>query len=586
MKVQKFLLQLLTAPSLLPVANELLALLLLCCCMASTTVQAQTGGLPLEPGFAVASCFSGTGANINNSSVSGGFVLAVFDPREPDCATATPNAPDNWTDVSAGAYHHPSWTVDNLGEIFGVTIEEGVSTAPDIFVTSGGINKDPNPALIMAAGGTGGDVFRIDGTTGAITLLASLPATVETTSNGVIKYTGLGNVAHNANDDVLYVSNLDDGMIYVLNATTGATLQVYDPEPSIADVGYYTPILRTVFGIAYNKTEDRLYFSIPTEELSIPKVSGVFSVSLNADGTIDATPKQLEFSKPGAPIALEFPVISDIEFSEDATQMLIAQRSLRARAAFFSTEGWLLKAHFSSTYLYGGATTNWSESQEYLIGSYDAMTNAGGGVDFGYSNYGACGTADACEDAMVATGDALVFPSIYGFQISDINGNSSGFPGNSYFIDLDAAGGSDDKFTNFDVDVFGSTSCAPVACSLTDAGKTLETCNDNSTIPDTADDYITFSLNPTGVGLGTTYTITSDSGTITLDAGGAATGVSYGAVTAFRLQDGSADGATTFTITITDDTDGTCMVTTTVMQTSCSTPCPSPNCGGVTVTQD
>ncbi|MEZ4906447.1 MAG: SdrD B-like domain-containing protein [Saprospiraceae bacterium] len=108
---------------------------------------------------------------------------------------------------------------------------------------------------------------------------------------------------------------------------------------------------------------------------------------------------------------------------------------------------------------------------------------------------------------------------------------------------------------------------SPVSCSLTDAGKTNEACNDNGTPSDPSDDYITFSLNPTGTGLGTDYTV-SVSGGATLSQ----TSGTYGNATNFQLQNGSADG-TSYTITITDNATGTCTITTTVQQNSCSDAC-------------
>jgi hypothetical protein len=98
------------------------------------------------------------------------------------------------------------------------------------------------------------------------------------------------------------------------------------------------------------------------------------------------------------------------------------------------------------------------------------------------------------------------------------------------------------------------TVTAPATCSntcdLADAGEAAEACNDNGTIYDPSDDYITISLNPTGANL-TTYTVTANNGGIvTLAGGGAATGLNYGVSLDFRLQDGSADGLTTYTITI------------------------------------
>lgn len=110
---------------------------------------------------------------------------------------------------------------------------------------------------------------------------------------------------------------------------------------------------------------------------------------------------------------------------------------------------------------------------------------------------------------------------------------------------------------------------AVMCCALSSTGKTLETCNDNSTAGDISDDYITFSLNPTGTNLGATYSVTADNGGIvTLAAGGAATGVAYGSATAFRLQNGSASG-TLYTITVTDASGVPCITTTTVQQNAC-----------------
>ncbi|HHH53012.1 MAG TPA: DUF11 domain-containing protein, partial [Bacteroidetes bacterium] len=104
-------------------------------------------------------------------------------------------------------------------------------------------------------------------------------------------------------------------------------------------------------------------------------------------------------------------------------------------------------------------------------------------------------------------------------------------------------------------------------CTITDAGKTNETCNNNGTGSDPADDYITFDLNPTASNNGATYNVTvNNGGTVTPTSG------VYGNSTSFRLQDGSATGAT-FTITLTDVDNPNCTIETTVSQSSCSAEC-------------
>lgn len=108
------------------------------------------------------------------------------------------------------------------------------------------------------------------------------------------------------------------------------------------------------------------------------------------------------------------------------------------------------------------------------------------------------------------------------------------------------------------------------SCSISFSGLGSITCNDNSTIPNATDDYITFELNPTGSNLGSNYTVSVSSGTIS-----PSTAVAYGSATTFTLQNGSA-GAGDVTITITDDTDGSCTFMDTITDPgSCSSSCSS-----------
>ena len=84
----------------------------------------------------------------------------------------------------------------------------------------------------------------------------------------------------------------------------------------------------------------------------------------------------------------------------------------------------------------------------------------------------------------------------------------------------------------------------PLVCDLSDlclidgAGLTNIICNDNGTSGSKADDYTIFSLNPTGMGIGTTYSVTILNGGGTVSPGTAV----YGAVTNFQFNPGSATG--------------------------------------------
>ncbi|MBL7785592.1 MAG: hypothetical protein JNM36_06785, partial [Chitinophagales bacterium] len=91
-------------------------------------------------------------------------------------------------------------------------------------------------------------------------------------------------------------------------------------------------------------------------------------------------------------------------------------------------------------------------------------------------------------------------------------------------------------------------------CNLTAAGLGNVMCNNNGTNADASDDYISFTLNPTGTTLGSNYVVTVSSGSVT------PTSASYGQATTFQLQNGSAGSGNTVTITITDLTDTNCKI--------------------------
>lgn len=119
--------------------------------------------------------------------------------------------------------------------------------------------------------------------------------------------------------------------------------------------------------------------------------------------------------------------------------------------------------------------------------------------------------------------------------------------------------------------------CSP-ACNLTSAGLTNVQCNSSSTPATSTDDYITFSLNPSGTLLGSTYTVSSNNGGILTP-----TSASYGVTTNFRLQNGSANGSTVYTITITDASGAPCQTSVDIGPISPCSNCPNPNCKSVTV---
>ncbi len=116
-------------------------------------------------------------------------------------------------------------------------------------------------------------------------------------------------------------------------------------------------------------------------------------------------------------------------------------------------------------------------------------------------------------------------------------------------------------------DEFGldNITLCPSPCQLLTSGLNNIQCNNNGTPSDPSDDYITFELNPTGINLGTSYTVTG--ATLT------PTGGNYGSPTTFQTDPGTA-GAGDLNLTITDDTDAGCTLGETVTDPgTCSPDC-------------
>ncbi len=121
-----------------------------------------------------------------------------------------------------------------------------------------------------------------------------------------------------------------------------------------------------------------------------------------------------------------------------------------------------------------------------------------------------------------------------------------------------------------------------IACLLINAGLADVACNNNGTDTDASDDYISFTLDPSGTDLGSNYTVSVNSGGITPSSG------VYGLPTTFQLQNGSAGSGNTITVTIADNTGIGCSIQIDIADTgSCSMPdCPTVICTSVTVTKN
>jgi hypothetical protein len=279
--------------------------------------------------------------------------------------------------------------------VFGVALRLNLDTAAtDIFLT--------------ASSGWGSQygatqrVYKVDGQSGQPVVWADL---------GMMSGPGLGQIVHNEDDDVFYVSNFADGRVYVLGVdpATGAAVNLgtYDPRfPSSSFPQGMAPLGERVFGLGYNASERRLYYSLWTTDHSVPRKGSanyVFSIPIYADGLLPLTdqpvgwPPELvawpEFQVPNNPGSGFSSPISDIDFDEDNGLMYLGARPMmgdhdlgpgHARVDLYLGEhrGWTRDAGGfwvggNGLEACGGVTLDWAVSDSCNDGPHLMVTSCG-----------------------------------------------------------------------------------------------------------------------------------------------------------------------------------------------------------------
>jgi len=379
-------------------------------------------GLPLQPEQIVVTCFSGTinyysspptaTPNLN----SNGYVVAKFDTQTGNIGPLIPpttSPPELWDPSDAppfSGFHNETgqpWNAQRLGEVFGITVDD--ATPPNIYVTATECYNIVGSAtpLPKGAGGPGG-VYRLNGTTGASTSGSVLP-------NNSVNGPGLGNVCfRRAGNTVgyLYVSNLEDGKIYRLNATTltqvgtpydhGVSGRANLSLPTIPDDG--TPGLtqfgRRIWGV---KTyQDRLYYAVWWEDsrnVSLTESNEVWSVALNNSGDFVAGTVQRHISLPNFSTFQWSHPIASIDFSPNG-KMFLAER-------YWQYLGMIMNSTFGAhhtrilRYWLSGPTWVTDPTPTHQIGG-DPTVYFGNNMPGANS---AGGVAVNCDESVWATGD-------------------------------------------------------------------------------------------------------------------------------------------------------------------------------------
>jgi len=342
------------------------------------------------------------------------------------------SAPLN-TNYAPPIYHGPAsaqWTKALLGDIFGVTLDE----FGNIYVTA----TTAYPFASFCPG-TCGKIYKISGTTGAITTFQTLP------NAGA----GLGNIKYDCVHRNFYVSNIDDGLIYRLDLN-GNILSTWDhglnlpmaspPSPAITgDIpgSVYTKLGRRVWGL--QAAHGRLYYAVWWEDQGRPdanQANEVWSIALSPTGNFVPGTDKLEITIPVVALNYSNPV-ADISFGPAGT-MLLTERTI-------SGDNHAFAAHQSRAQEYTLSAGTWTllNPTKFQISSIYPPGSASGGSDYDFSAGG----------RVWVTGDALHLggnDNIYGLQ---------GLPGsggsivNSILIDLNGVVSMQDKTEIGDVEI-------------------------------------------------------------------------------------------------------------------------------------
>ncbi|MCB0679000.1 MAG: carboxypeptidase regulatory-like domain-containing protein, partial [Saprospiraceae bacterium] len=450
--------------------------------------------------------------------------------------------------AQAEVYHHSSWHIDQIGNVYGVAFNTNDGSVYLTTSSNYGAGFFGQTAVLRygsIAGGTSdgnndsgaaGAVYRIDPVTGQATVFANLPQqsftfthqdcevsseTKTRTNSGV----GLGNIAYDPDHDQFFVSNIEDGRIYRLDAS-GNILDSYDPfaiDNGAAGVPNTAAGLEElVAGLAVEPGGGRLFFGgvdATTGSNSAGAGSpGIYSVNLTPGGGFSGSVSNLNMpvgatwdNYVGAdvlhttiPTGSGFTyadgdivyVISDLAFNADADLIVGIRVSCNTRW-FTSYNHWGetdIVTKNIGTGLYNNSITELDVSVTGLAGPDDSY----GGV----ATY-----VDGSGNDIIATSsaDILAEPGPHGIAVFDDPPNAGSISPLAA-ISYGTVDSGDPKGVGGEIEIW--TTCATQPCFLMPTINT--TCNNQGTT-DPSDDTYTYTISiqsePTS---GTAYTISGD----------------------------------------------------------------------------
>ena len=403
-----------------------------------------------NPGALVATSYSSLSAQPIDPL---GYVVGVVDARVPPAPTTpVPVLDQNWSPPifhNEGAAPTEVWNAANLGQVFGVTLDDSVP--PNIYVAAtsvyGDMTPHPHPGGGFGPGGPAG-VYRLDGVTGDITtFLGTAPVptctVTDVTGLGVLPNDpasgpALGDICFDRIHRQFFVSNLEDGKIYRVSPA-GIVLSSYDPfDPDDGCPGF-APLGERVWAVATtccfvggdvepSPCSRALYFSVwqrdrarPSHPGAGPAVDGnsIWMVPLDDTGDFAGDPELVAVMPPHVAGGTWSSPVSDIAFGNG--RMVVAERAMYGDYGTGALGPANASAHRARVLEYEcrwhGGPLRWALDRELLVGrtSFTDQNNSAGGVDYDD------------EHNVWATGDYLHYQHedyIYGLQRVPSSGNA------------------------------------------------------------------------------------------------------------------------------------------------------------------
>ena len=389
--------------------------------------------LPVEAGEMVSASFGGLVGSPTPDPTQ--FVVTLTDTRVPPLAgNPTPVAGSSWNppQYNNAPPINPgnAWRARDLGQVFGcVLVTNPDYDEPDIYVTATSVYGDMSPWPFPGGGyGPGGPagIYRIDGLNGDITNITQ-------TGFGGIGSTqipnqgpSLGNIAFDQANDVLFVTNLDDGAIYTVDRF-GVVLAQWTPwGPGDPIDGNFARLGDRPWAVEVRG--DRLYFSIWNRDSGRPGFpwspfmpvgpppnpnNSVWSVQISPGGTLVGTPTLevvLPWLSSGGNGTYSNPV-SDIEFGENGN-MFVAEHTMA------QDYGIIDLGHAARVLEYTGSSGSWTLAPNdwylgtLINGQFGLPLNCAGGMEVD------CNLS-------VWSGSDLMGSAGYGFQRIPPGGNTA-----------------------------------------------------------------------------------------------------------------------------------------------------------------